>query len=69
MVEAKKFHADKKLEEYTVNEINILSNMEHNPHIIGYFDMLKSQTNFYFVYEYCNGGTLQNLLDKQKKLP
>ena len=57
------------MEEYTVNEVNILSNMEKSPHIIGYFDMLKSQTNFYFVYELCNGGTLQTLLNKQRKLP
>ena len=51
-----------------MNEINILSNMEKNEHVIGYYDMLKSQTNFYFVYEFCNGGTLQNMLDKEKRL-
>jgi serine/threonine protein kinase len=26
--------------------------------------MLKTQNNFYFVYEYCNGGTLENMLRK-----
>lgn len=30
--------------------------------------MLKTNNNFYFIYEYCNGGTLENLLAKEKKL-
>ncbi len=51
-----------------MNEINILSNMERNEHVIGYYDMLKSKTNFYFVYDFCNGGTLQYILDKDKRL-
>ena len=37
-------------------------------HIIRYYDMLKTTNNFYFIYEYCNGGTLENLLSKEKKL-
>jgi serine/threonine-protein kinase ULK/ATG1 len=30
--------------------------------------MLKTTNNFYFIYEYCNGGTLENVLAKEKKL-
>ena len=30
--------------------------------------MLKTQNNFYFVYEYCNGGTLEGLLRKEHTL-
>lgn len=30
--------------------------------------MLKTVNNFYFVYEYCNGGTLESLLKKQGPL-
>ncbi len=30
--------------------------------------MLKTSNNFYFIYEYCNGGTLENLISKQNKL-
>ncbi len=51
-----------------MNEINILSSIETNQHIIRYYDMLKTTNNFYFIYEYCNGGTLENLLAKEKKL-
>lgn len=65
----KKFQNNKKLEECTVHEINILTNIDKNKHIITYYDMLKTQNNFYFVYEYCNGGTLEGLLRKKNTLP
>ena len=50
VIEVKKFQTNKKLEECTVNEINILTNIEHHKHIIRYFDMLKTSNNFYFIY-------------------
>jgi serine/threonine protein kinase len=59
-----KFRENKKLEECTVNEINILTNIEVNKHIIRYFDMLKTTNNFYFIYEFCNGGTLDQVITK-----
>jgi serine/threonine protein kinase len=31
--------------------------------------MLKTVNNFYFVYEYCNGGTLEKLLKERGALP
>ena len=30
----------------------------------GFVEMLRTTNNFYFVYEYCNGGTLDALLKK-----
>ena len=51
-----------------MHEINILTNIEKNPHIICYYDMLKTPNNFYFVYEYCNGGTLDGLLRKDNRI-
>lgn len=27
--------------------------------------MLKTPNNFYFVYDYCNGGTLDKLIQKE----
>lgn len=27
--------------------------------------MLKTANNFYFVYEYCNGGTMDKLMQKE----
>jgi len=69
MVKADKFKQYPKLEEGTYNEINILSNLENCPYIIKYFDMLKTVNNFYFVYEFCNGGTLEKLLKDRGCLP
>lgn len=69
MVKAEKFKQYPKLEEGTYNEINILSNLEPCQHIIKYFDMLKTANNFYFVYEFCNGGTLEKLLKEKGALP
>lgn len=68
VIEVKKFQTNKKLEECTVHEINILTNIEKNKHIITYYDMLKTQNNFYFVYEYCNGGTLEGMLRKEQAI-
>jgi serine/threonine protein kinase len=66
VIEVRRFKENKKLEECTVNEINILTNIEKNEHIIKYIDMLKTPNNFYFVYEFCNGGTLESVLRKDK---
>jgi serine/threonine protein kinase len=43
--------------------------MEQNPHIVRYLDMLKTVNNFYFVYEYCNGGTLEKLMQQYRNSP
>lgn len=31
--------------------------------------MLRTQNNMYLVYEFCDGGTLENLIQKKKFLP
>ena len=69
VIEVRRFKENKKLEECTVNEINILTNIEKHEHIIKYIDMLKTPNNFYFVYEYCNGGTLEGVLRKDRVIP
>lgn len=69
MIKAETFKKHLKLEEGTVNEINILTNLEPCQHIIRYYDMLKTVNNFYFVYEFCNGGTFEGLLKKEGALP
>lgn len=68
MVKADKFKELPKLEEGTINEINTLTSLKPCPNIIRYYDMLKTVNNFYFVYEYCNGGTLEKILKKQNSL-
>ena len=54
-----KYHENAELEECTMNEISTLSSMEPSEHIVKYEEHFQSANNYYFVYEYCNGGTLQ----------
>lgn len=61
IVKKQKFDEFDKLEEFTMNEIQTLVKID-NPNIIKFIEMLKTPNHYYFVYEYCNGGTLENLL-------
>jgi len=62
-----KFRIVPKLEELTRNEINILSSLK-NPNIIQFKEMLRTTNNMYMVYEYCNGGNLEEYLHKSRRL-
>lgn len=42
--------------------------MDH-PNIIKFKEMMKTNTNFFLVYQYCEGGTLSELIKKKGKLP
>lgn len=68
VMNVKKFKAVPKLAEFTSNEISILNKI-NNPHIIKFIQMLRTANNYYLIYEYCNGGTLDELLKKKKFLP
>jgi serine/threonine protein kinase len=50
-----------------MNEIQTLSKIE-SPHIVKFLEMLKTSNNMYLIYEFCNGGTLENLISKRKFL-
>lgn len=32
--------------------------IQDNPHIVKFIEMTKTSNNIYLVYEYCEGGTL-----------
>ena len=53
VVKAEKFNSVPKLEEFTMNEIQILSQI-NNPYVMKFVEMLKSARNYYFVYEFCS---------------
>ena len=59
-----KFREIPKLEEFTKNEVKTLSKVD-NPNIVQFIEMLKTQNNIYLIYEYCNGGTIEELLGKK----
>ena len=47
-----------------MNEISTLSKI-NNPNIIKFIEMLVTKHNYYFVYEYCNGSSLEDKLKLQ----
>ena len=42
--------------------------IEQSPYIIKFVEMLKTSNNIYFVYEFCNGRTLEARLKEDTKL-
>ena len=62
-----KFSEIPKLEELTRNEISILSSIR-NPNVIQFKEMLRTTNNMYMVYEFCNGGNLEEHLRRKRRL-
>jgi len=70
-----KFYATKRIEfsktenetssKYLINEIKIMNELDH-PNLIKLHKMLKSNNHFYFIMDYCNGGTLSSILTDYK---
>jgi serine/threonine protein kinase len=60
-----KYRRVPKLDEFTNNEIKVLSKLAH-PNIVRFYDRLKTANNIYMIYEFCNGGTLENVIYKSQ---
>ena len=52
--------------ELLLNEITILKEVYH-PNIIKLIDLKKSTKFYFLIFEYCNGGTLQDFLEQYQK--
>lgn len=39
-----------------------------NDNVIQFIEMLRTQNNVYLIYEFCNGGTLEEEIKKEKFL-
>ena len=52
---------------YLENEIKILKQL-HHPHIVRFENFLASNSNYYLIMEFCNGGDLTGCLKKYKNL-
>ena len=50
------------------NEIYILKHLPSHPNIIKFYDVVQTLSNIYLIFDYCNGGSLNNALDSQKKV-
>mmetsp|Transcript_41387 Transcript_41387/g.54455 ORF Transcript_41387/g.54455 Transcript_41387/m.54455 type:complete len:95 (+) Transcript_41387:200-484(+) len=49
-------------------EIIFLSTI-NSPNVVRLAEVIKTKSNYYTVLEFCNGGTLQNLLDLHGRFP
>lgn len=67
VIKQEKFKNVPKLIEFTNNEVATLKKL-NNPNVISFVEMLQSQNNVYLVYEFCNGGTLEDIIKKKKIL-
>ena len=56
-----------KLKEFTFSEIENLG-IAKSPYIVKFYDKLQTSNNFYLVFEFCEDGTLEDLLVKKKKI-
>ena len=56
-----------KTKKYFHNEISLLSKIKHK-HIMKLIEVKQSKDNYYLVCELCNGGSLNELLDKYRKM-
>ena len=61
------FEANPKLKEFIINEMSCLTKID-NKNVVKFIEMLKTANNIYFVYEFCNGGTLEDVLSEKGNL-
>ena len=59
------FENDENNELEIINEINILMKLDH-PNIVKIFEFYNSPTPYYLITEYCEGGSLFDLINKNK---
>ena len=52
---------------YLQFEIDNMRELSSHPNIVTIFDVIKSQTHCYVVMEYCNGGSLEECLERYGK--
>lgn len=53
---------NEKVKECINNELAIHNILEPGPHVVRFYELLQTKNNCYFVYEFCEGGTLHDLL-------
>jgi serine/threonine protein kinase len=57
-----------KLKEFVMSEINALELMSSS-NIVKYYGKLQTTNNIYLIFEFCRGGTLEDMIKKEGMLP
>ena len=57
---------EKDMSKYMANEIKIMKELNNNENIIRLYELFKTNNNLYFIMEYCNGGSLMDILNNYK---
>ena len=66
VISFEKFATNPKYQEQLSNELRALKLLDNFAHIVKFIKLLKTKNNVYLVYEFCEGGTLQNYEEKNK---
>ncbi|KAM3135315.1 hypothetical protein pb186bvf_012613 [Paramecium bursaria] len=67
VIKLSRFKQVPKLTQFTINEVNTLKKID-NPNVIKFIELISSSNNLYLVYQYCNGGNLEEYIQKRKYL-
>lgn len=65
-MDLEQFQKNPKLVELTNNEVQTLQSLDHQ-NVIKFVEILQHQHHLYLVYEYCQGGNLEELLNNKDK--
>ena len=61
---------DQSFQKYLINEISILNilNKARHPNIVKFEEFKQTQTDYYLIMEYCNGGCLSDCLKQYREI-
>ena len=66
-ISIKQISAVDKLKEFVMSEIQCLELMQ-NKNIVKYYGKLQTPNNYYLIFEFCRGGTLEDIMKKEKMI-
>ena len=56
---------DKSRRNKVLNEVKIFNNLNH-PNILKFFNWYETKNHLWILFEYCSGGDLMQLIEKDK---
>lgn len=59
---------DKVVKDKVFNEVKIVHSLKH-PHVLKFHNWYETRNHYWIIYEYCSGGDLRVVVDKDKLVP